>query len=118
MTPEQTAWLAGLIEGEGSFYYNRYTRRGRTYAYPTMALVMTDEDVVRQAYEVAGCVGSFMRSHPPAKREAGHQVQWKWKVVGAKALDLMDQIEPWLGSRRSAKIADMKRKAENSNPSP
>lgn len=87
-------WLAGLLEGEGSFD----AHRGK---YPRVRLAMTDRDVVGRA---ASLMDTSLRLalHPaPAK------ATWHSEVSGQKAAEIMRAILPHMGARRSQKIADV-----------
>lgn len=76
LQPEETAWLAGLIEGEGCFSINRHKRRGKSYAYAVFTLAMTDEDVVRKAHALSGVGGVTKRK----KIKDNHKTVWVWTV--------------------------------------
>ena len=97
-TRESLAWLAGLIEGEGSFSITADCR------YIRIKVKMTDEDVVRQAQLVAamGTVGGPYDSGPRRKD------QWQWVVTDSnEAYALMIALYPWLGQRRQARIREI-----------
>lgn len=85
-------WLAGLLEGEGSFDLHR----GK---YPRIRLGMTDRDVVGRAATLLG--GKVRLSLKPAPAQA----MWHVEVSGTKAEALLRLILPHMGARRSAKIA-------------
>lgn len=88
-TRENLAWLAGLLEGEGSFLFHR----GKSLV---IQMAMTDEDVVRRAHKIAG-VGNV---HGPYSR-GDFKPQWVFKCSDSKqAYALMVAVLPWLGSRR------------------
>lgn len=87
ISPEEVAWLAGLIEGEGSFVAT--TR--------TLSVHMTDEDVIRRLQEVTG-VG---RVYATAKQKPRHKDAYKWHVKRRDHLrQLVPLLLPWLGARR------------------
>lgn len=93
------AWLAGLLEGEGSF---TLARRGCRGPYPSVRLAMTDEDVVRHAAQVAG-VGRIYGPYPP--RSNGIKPYWSWHVqTQSDAAGLMMTMYPLMGARRQAAI--------------
>lgn len=46
MTEIETAWLAGLLEGEGYFGTINSWVSGRCYRYPRIGVNMTDRDVI------------------------------------------------------------------------
>ena len=92
-------WLAGIIEGEGTFgYYN--SKRNRL-AYPRVKVKMTDEDVVRKCHEISG-VG---RVFGPYKADETRKESWSWVVQDqASAGGLMMTLYSLMGKRRQAKI--------------
>lgn len=109
MSPEEVAWVAGLLEGEGCFFITwSQTRVGE---YPRMQLrcCMTDEDIVRKLYSMVG--GKVSGPIQKKKVSADGQLpklQWLW-VMGRRngAEDLMKRIRPYMGTRRGAKIDEI-----------
>lgn len=102
-TPENLAWLAGLLEGEGSFYVRRARDRHPRVA---VSLQMTDRDIVERAKAIAGCGGAVLvgdRSrHYPGK---GWKDIYHWRVQAEDhAVALMWAIYPWMGARRRGQI--------------
>ena len=86
---ENLAWLAGLLEGEGSFQF----RNGRSLR---IQVAMTDEDVVRRAHQVTGggnVSGPYVRGE--------YKPQWLFTVTRSlDAYALMVALLPWMGARR------------------
>ena len=99
-TRENITWLAGLLEGEGYFGVN-----GRR---PTMALGMTDEDVVRKAARIGG-VGHVRGPYRnPSSSKLNHKPTWHWKVSsGAHVYALCAALYPFMGKRRAARIQEV-----------
>lgn len=97
MTPElesreDVVWLAGLLEGEGTFDLHR----GK---YPRVRVGMTDRDVVGRAATLLGAnVRLSMKPMP-------YQATWHAEVSGEKAVEVMLAVLPFMGARRSGKIA-------------
>lgn len=92
-TPE-IAWVAGLLEGEASFFMS-----GRSIA---ITINMTDRDVIGR---LAGLVGG--RVYGPTNRrdlERGHQPIWRAQVKGPKAAGWMMTIYRLLGTRRRSQV--------------
>src|SRR3990167_6154067 len=84
------AWLAGLLEGEGSFMHHPTIRA---------AIRMTDEDVISKAANLIG-----VTYHTEPGKRIGWKRQFYFYVCGKLSLDLMKAILPWMGSRRTAAI--------------
>jgi hypothetical protein len=85
-------WLAGLCEGEATFDLHR----GR---YPRIRVAMTDRDVVGR---VATLFGSSIRL---TLRDEPASPIWHAELQGDRAAEVMRAILPYMGARRSAKIA-------------
>jgi hypothetical protein len=96
MRDKDLHWLAGLLEGEGSFMKPPPSQPNQ----PTVALHMTDEDVVAR---VANLVG--VRHRPVKNRNPG---VWKdsflLQVRGGRAVELMTTLRPLMGARRQVQI--------------
>lgn len=87
-------WLAGLLEGEGSFD----AHRGK---YPRIRLAMTDRDIVGRA---ASLMDSKIRL---ALHPAPASATWHTEISGVRAAAIMRDILPHMGTRRSGRIADV-----------
>lgn len=100
MTEVEIAWLAGLIEGEGSLALHRG-------ASATLAVLMTDEDVIRKLHAVSGCgrvTGPYQHSNPNARPT------WLWAVRRVSDLrPLLTALAPHMGIRRSVRFAQAAR---------
>jgi hypothetical protein len=86
-------WLAGLLEGEGWFGLSHY----RT---PCIVVSMTDLDVIEQA---ADLMGNKVTAQP---KRTGKQA-WSVSLYGHRAVALMRVLHPYMGQRRSARIAEL-----------
>lgn len=85
-------WLAGLLEGEGSFD----SHRGR---YPRIRLAMTDRDIVGRAATLMDTTIRLTLHEAPSKPT------WHTEVSGGRAAAIMEAILPHMGARRSQRIA-------------
>lgn len=94
MTRDDLIWLAGLLEGEGSFDLHK----GR---YPRIRVGMTDRDVVGRAATLMGAKVRLSLKPAPAK------AMFHAEVSGERATALMRLLLPHMGARRSAKIAEV-----------
>jgi hypothetical protein len=88
-------WLAGLLEGEGSFLVGPPSAP----RYPVLALQMTDEDVVARVAVMFG--RKLGRWQSPRARE---QPVFLVRITGAKAVAWMMALRPLMGERRRAQI--------------
>lgn len=87
-------WLAGLLEGEGTFDLHK----GR---YPRIRLAMTDRDTVGRA---ATLMDAKIRLslHP-----LPYKATWHTEISGERAAEIMREVLPFMGARRSQKIAEI-----------
>lgn len=92
MTRDDLLWLAGLAEGEGCFDLHK----GRS---PRIRIAMTDRDVVGRAATLMGC------SVRLSLRPAPHAAMFHAEIQGERAAVLMESLLPFMGARRSARIA-------------
>lgn len=90
------AWLAGLIEGEGTIIFTQKNSVALT-------IFMTDEDVLRQCQKVTGA--GTVRGPYQDKRGTSRQPIWKWSVAkGSHVEALLTAIYPRMGRRRKIRI--------------
>lgn len=93
-TRDDLLWLAGLLEGEGTFD----AHRGK---YPRLRLAMTDRDIVGRAATLMGSSIRLTLNKAPA------QPTWHTEISGEKAAYIMREILPFMGTRRSQRIASV-----------
>ena len=88
-------WLAGSLEGEGSFLKGPPSRPRS----PVVSVQMTDEDVIARVAAMFGRTPSCWQSP---------QVRWRptyiVRITGAKAVAWMHALRPLMGSRRQLQI--------------
>jgi hypothetical protein len=88
-------WLAGLLEGEGSF-------RAPSPSSPNQVVIsvqMTDEDIIAK---VAACFGTKYQFYR-AKKEY-HKNSYIATLKGSRAIEMMKLLYPLMGKRRQAQI--------------
>lgn len=91
MTRAEVAWLAGLLEGEGSFLVKPRA---------AIQLVMTDLDIVERLPRLTG-VGHVYPYRPKAAEH--YKDAHMWSVVKQRhVLAVTIVVRPWLGERRGA----------------
>lgn len=91
---EDLIWLAGLAEGEFCFDVHR----GK---YPRVRVGLTDRDITGRAATIMGVgVRLSLKRYP-------NKPTWHAEVSGPRAADIMRQLLPLMGARRSAKIAEI-----------
>lgn len=87
------ARAAGILEGEGSFTTKHKGHR------PIVQCQMSDKDVILGLQELWG--GSVYHSKP---RKEGYKETWQWHIGGEEAIRVMNEIRPFMYSRRKEKI--------------
>lgn len=107
MTNEELAWLAGWLEGEGSFCYGAYrnlNERSRTHKAYTLAInsFCVDRDIVARAAKIAGA--AMYEIQPRCETTWNRQVGWRFAMTSEPAADLMRMLLPYMGERRSEQI--------------
>jgi hypothetical protein len=90
---EKIARAAGILEGEGSFLTKSNGHR------PLVQCHMTDHDVVLGLQELWG--GQIYHYKG---RKQGYKDSWQWYVGGEDAVRVMNDIKPFMYSRRTEKI--------------
>lgn len=95
-TPNAVAWLAGLLEGEGTFEDHRQGR----FVYPRLSLSMCDEDIVGRASELLRSP-SVWREEP---RADGWSPTFVTAITGSRAAEVMRRLRPYMGVRRTQEI--------------
>ena len=89
MTPDQVAWVAGILEGEGSFVSSQSV---------SIRVTMTDLDILERLQKVTG-VG---RIYDTTRRKDTHKEAWIWTVQRrAHIRHIIEAVLPWLGKRRT-----------------
>jgi hypothetical protein len=93
---DDVLWLAGFLEGEGSFRY--HYRQGK-YAALHVSVGSRDEDVILKAASIFG-VGSV------AEDDLAGKPFYRWQVNGRGAYAVMVAIYPFMGTRRQQCIRE------------
>ena len=94
MNRDDLLWLAGLLEGEGTF--DLHKRK-----YPRIRLGMTDRDVVGRA---ADLLGANLRVSIPLD---GTKTMFHTEISGQRAAAILRLLLPLMGARRSGKIGEI-----------
>src|SRR5207245_10358018 len=98
-TEARVAWLAGVMEGEGSFLSARFDG----HSYPRVQMTMCDKDVLERAMTLMPASHMYAIND---KRgiERGWSEAWMVRVNGRPAAAVMTAVLPWMGSRRTRAI--------------
>lgn len=97
MTKEETAWLAGLLEGEACFDYIKDNKD-----YPRIRIEMADEDIIRR---VRSLIGGRLYERVGKKKE--HSKTFRLTLCEREAVNsVLKAVLPWLGERRRKKVQE------------
>jgi hypothetical protein len=98
--PTEAAWLAGILEGEGSFMLIKgRSRTGRRYL-PRVSMQSSDEDTITRVHAISGVgvtSGPIIRSN--------RKPVWMWACSRVMdAVPLMVAVRIFMGKRRGQQI--------------
>lgn len=105
MNELETAWIAGLLEGEGAFMLSRNlvkNREGRVYLYPKIVINMTDRDIIQRV-----CTLWQTKLYELPMYRDDRKPAYRAHKTGAPAVEVMKAIYPHMGERRKAKIDEI-----------
>lgn len=101
-------WVAGLLEGEGSFNISKQTSHGRHYQYARVMCNMSDEDVIRKLHRVTGLGTLGGPYKAPGKKRQHWNPMWRWTVAAQKEVGVvLNAVYPLMGDRRQKQIRDV-----------
>ena len=98
MSEQELYWLAGLLEGEGSFFAGPPSAPNNI----TIALTMTDADVVAHVASLWGVAYHEVRKG--LSRKMGWKPIYYVHLRGKRAADLMRRLQPLMGARRQSQM--------------
>ena len=101
LTTTQLHWLAGILEGEGSFQLARTARKRGKILIPRIELGMTDKDIVQQAAALMRVKVHRVERNPPRKS------YFRFLMWGHHAAGWMMTLYLLMGTRRRAKIREV-----------
>lgn len=97
ITDRDLYWLAGLLEGEGSFLKGPPPRPNS----PAVSCQMTDEDIICRVAKIVG-----VKYHRVARRNKRWKPAFSVKLNGDRAIALMKRLRSLMGLRRQKQIDD------------
>jgi len=94
------AWLAGIIDGEGSIFImrNKRTDRERIYNYILRLSVQSIDDImIPSCYEITGegC------TYPIHEKRENQQNSLKWQLEGKKVVRVLQELLPYLKVKKT-----------------
>lgn len=94
-------WIAGLLEGEGCFYYNPKRRSKGSYMW--IKLAMTDKDVIERAASIMNC----NIQGPYTRVGTTHKPVYVATLYGRYAVAWMMTLYTLMGERRKETIKEI-----------
>lgn len=95
------AWIAGLFEGEASFYtYTKKRNKGASTSYPEFTIQSVDSDIIQRVAKIMNVV--YISNVVPYGSTKQHS--FKLRRCGSKAIEWMMTIYSLMGKRRQAKL--------------
>ena len=94
MTPEERAWLAGIIDGEGYIGIRRGNSnpKAKSPSYELLVTVYnTGKPLVDHCLEITGLGSMWCRD-----KGAPNKLAYEWTVFSKNALEILDEIYPYL----------------------
>ena len=96
------AWLAGLLEGEGSFGFRR-PKHGRPD--PMIQVRMCDQDIVHRVATMLGRTVRGPYSYQDKRGQVGvRKPTWQTSTCNRRAIEWMMTLYPFMGVRRREQI--------------
>jgi hypothetical protein len=111
MTDKELMWMAGWLEGEGTFFCHVEKPRGnrRPYARLTVRAVSVDKDTIQRAQKIAGG-----RIYGPYQYTENRQPHYQWAISGKTAASVfMRRVKPHMSARRQRQITEALRRADS-----
>lgn len=96
VTDKDLYWLAGLLEGEGSFLKGPPSKPNS----PLISVEMKDEDIVARVSKLFG-----RAYHKLSSKKEGWSDTYRVQITGTRAMSLMRLLSPHMGSRRQEQIS-------------
>lgn len=112
MTRDDLFYIAGLLEGEGCFTWQRCSRNGKDISYGGVLIdvKMVDKDIIDRYRQIVGATAN-QQKHKPSTPNS--QTQYGQRISGHAAASLMRELLPLMGVRRSNRIRFLLEKWDN-----
>ena len=90
-------WVAGFLEGEGSFFANKQNRG----MVPTIKADNSDPECLERLRTL---LGGSMQEQAPRSSRIGSSTAYQWRVVGLIAIQTMQDLRPLMSRKRQVQI--------------
>lgn len=105
---EDLAWLAGFIDGEGSFFLHRHPNKKQNYVSygPTLSITNTDYGLLEKVQKIVGWGGIYSNNFRPEYKN--RKPRWIWNISGHPRVgNVFECIRPWMGLFKVEKALDV-----------
>lgn len=109
MKDTEAAWLAGILEGEACFDWNRGSR-----LWPRLRIEMKDEDIILRIKALVDSLPAAQARPTRAKiickagKQSNHSDTYTFQVARRDLMKpLLEAIRPWMSERRGCLIDEM-----------
>lgn len=113
MSPVECAWLAGVIDGEGSIGLYDYGKEGRRVL---LQVTNTNEGFVAKVREIVGAGSSVMRFYYTSKlaKDPRKLPIYQWGLKGSiRCVEVLKQIAPYLIIKKALALSIIKEVEQN-----
>jgi len=98
MSPCEAAWVAGIVDGEGTVTIRtKPYPGGKRYQVCSLSVVNTDVEMIARLVELTGIGRVGMNVRATHKRKE----IWRWGTDQRQAAAVARQLLPWLTTKRS-----------------
>jgi hypothetical protein len=87
-TSEEAAYIAGIVDGEGTISFGKRVRKGRLYIRPLVYVSNTSLPLMQFQQKIG--------MYPVIARNTSGKLYWRCEVSGFQCLDLLERIYPYL----------------------
>ena len=105
-TDTQAAYMAGIMDGEGTFYIGNYSgnrKNGDKHFQTVIAVCTTDKSLMEWLIDIFG--GSFRAYTPNQMSKNGRKQVYRWAATSNRLLHICEIILPYLViKKRQAEI--------------
>ena len=99
MKSEDVAYLAGLIDADGSIYLGNYQSGGRTYKRQTVTVTNTNYEVLQWIVDRTGFSKPYLVEKRPNRKPL-----YRWVVSHKRARNVLRMVLPYLIIKKSKAI--------------
>lgn len=96
LNPTEWAYLAGLIDGEGSIIISKQQRKGsRSPTYQAQLDIKMGDDALPMMQEFHREIGGWLGLDKYAQRRYKHPF-WNWRMGSIRLLRVLESVEPFI----------------------